>query len=141
VRAQQAPAAERAGIQLVLEAGSRARVHGDLRRLLLIFGNLIENALRYSPAAARVEVHAQATGGTATVEVRDQGPGIAEAEMARVFEPFGTAADDHQAGSGLGLATVQSLVHQLGGEIELSNRSDGPGLIARVRLPCAGTPA
>ncbi|MBS0580580.1 MAG: two-component sensor histidine kinase [Proteobacteria bacterium] len=135
LRALQAPAAERAGVQLVIAAASGARVRGDTRRLLLIFGNLVENALRYSPPASRVEVFAQASGGGATVEVRDEGPGIAAAAMERVFARFGTAPDDRHAGSGLGLATVRSLVHQLGGEITLHNRSDGPGLIARVQLP------
>jgi two-component system, OmpR family, sensor kinase len=131
------PAAALASIELALDVHSQAQVHADVRRLLLIFGNLLDNALRYSPAHGRIELSARLSAGTATIEVRDQGPGIPEAEIPRVFERFRTAPDDHRAHSGLGLATVQSLVRQLGGSVSLHNRIDGQGLVARVSLPCA----
>jgi two-component system OmpR family sensor kinase len=130
------PAAALASIDLALEVHSQACVHTDARRLLLIFGNLLDNALRYTPAHGRIELRALRSGGTATVEVRDQGPGIPDAEMPRVFERFRKAPEDSRAGSGLGLATVQSLVRQLGGSVSLHNRTDGAGLVARVCLPC-----
>ncbi len=131
------PAAALASIELALDVHSQAQVHADVRRLLLIFGNLLDNALRYSPAHGRIELSARLSAGTATIEVRDQGPGIPEAEIPRVFERFRKAPDDHRAHSGLGLATVQSLVRQLGGSVSLHNRIDGQGLVARVSLPCA----
>jgi two-component system, OmpR family, sensor kinase len=130
------PAASLAAIDLALDVHSQARVHTDARRLLLIFGNLLDNALRYTPAHGRIELRALRSGGTATVEVRDQGPGIPDEEIPRVFERFRKAPGDSRAGSGLGLATVQSLVRQLGGSISLHNRPDGAGLVARVSLPC-----
>lgn len=130
------PAAALASIDLALDVHSRARVHTDARRLLLIFGNLLDNALRYTPAHGRIELRAQRNEDTATVEVRDQGPGIPEAELPRVFERFRKVPEDTRAGSGLGLATVQSLVRQLGGSVSLHNRADGAGLVARVSLPC-----
>ncbi len=136
VRTLYDPAAAQARIEIALAADAHARVRADTRGLLLIFGNLLENALRYSPANGRVEIVAQCAAGTATVQVRDRGPGIPEGELTRVLERFHTAANDASAGSGLGLATVHSLVRQLGGNISLRNRSDGPGLIAQVQLPC-----
>jgi two-component system, OmpR family, sensor kinase len=131
-----APAASQAAIELAIDAHSYAQVRADQRGLLLIVGNLLDNALRYTPAHGRVELRAQRNGGSATVEVRDQGPGIAETELPRVFERFRKRADDARSGSGLGLATVQGLVRQLGGTVSLHNRADGHGLIARVSLPC-----
>ena len=130
------PAAHLASIDLALDVHSQARVPTDARRLLLIFGNLLDNALRYTPAQGRIELRARGSGGTATIEVRDQGPGIPEAEIPHVFERFRKGADDQRSGSGLGLATVHSLVRQLGGSVSLHNRVDGTGLIARVCLPC-----
>ncbi len=132
-----APAANLAAIELAIDARSHAQVSADQRGLLLIVGNLLDNALRYTPAHGRIELLAKCSGGTATVEVRDQGPGIVESELQGVFERFRRRADDARAGSGLGLATVQSLVRQLGGTVSLHNRADGHGLIARVSLPCS----
>jgi signal transduction histidine kinase len=60
--------------------------------------------------------------------------------MPRVFERFRRAPEDSRAGSGLGLATVQNLVRQLGGSVSLHNRADGAGLVARVCLPCTNPP-
>jgi signal transduction histidine kinase len=134
------PAASLASIALTLEAHSQAQVHTDARRLLLIVGNLLDNALRYTPAHGRIEVRALRSGAMATVEVSDQGPGIPATEIPRVFERFRRAPEDSRAGSGLGLATVQSLVRQLGGSVSLHNRADGAGLVARVCLPCTNQP-
>ena len=63
--------------------------------------------------------------------------GISDAEISRVFERFRTLPNDSRAGSGLGLATVSSLVSKLGGSVSLQNRAPGPGLVARVHLPYA----
>ena len=133
------PAAALASIELALDVHSQAQVHTDVRRLLLIFGNLLDNALRYSPAHGRIELSARLSAGTATMEVRDQGPGIPEAEIPRVFERFRKAPDDHRAHSGLGLATVQSLVRQLGGSVSLHNRDRRPGS-GRPRVPAVCEP-
>jgi signal transduction histidine kinase len=113
-------------------------VDGDPNALVRVFGNLIENALKYgSTAEARVfqaDDHA-------VVEVVDCGPGLAAGEMERVFQPFyradpaRTLNDD---GVGLGLAVARSIVRGHGGDIVL--RQNAPsGLIARVSLPLAAT--
>jgi two-component system OmpR family sensor kinase len=128
------PAAAAAGIRLHLSSDTHATVRGDIRRLLLIFGNLVDNALRYTPAGGEVQLRAQRAGDTVQVEVRDQGPGLAPSDLTRVFEPFYRAAGDQSGGSGLGLATVDNLVKELGGHVRLRNRDDGSGLLACVTL-------
>jgi two-component system OmpR family sensor kinase len=129
------PAATAAGSTLRLEADTQATVRADLRRLLLIFGNLVDNALRYTPTGGEVRLRAGRSGASVVVDVCDQGPGIAATELTRVFEPFYRAAGDQGGGSGLGLATVDSLVKELGGHVGLRNREDRSGLQASVTLP------
>jgi two-component system, OmpR family, sensor kinase len=128
------PAAAAAGIRLRLSSESHAMVRADFRRVLLIVGNLVDNALRYTPAGGEVQLSAQRAGDTVQVEVRDQGPGLSQSDLTRVFEPFYRAAGDQGSGSGLGLATVDNLVKELGGHVRLRNRDDGSGLLACVTL-------
>ena len=129
------PAAAAAGIALRLRADVHARVRADSRRLLLILGNLLDNALRYTPPGGQIELRAQRAGDSVQIEVADQGPGLAATELTRVFEPFYRAAGDAGGGSGLGLATVANLVKELGGQVSLRNRDDRSGLLACVTLP------
>jgi signal transduction histidine kinase len=124
-------------IDLVVEAGSSARVYGNARRLTLIFGNLLDNSLRYTPAGGHIRIRASAAGGVARVEVWDEGCGLPPSELERVFERFYRAPGSEGAGSGLGLATVDALVRQLGGQVVLENRVDHTGLVAIVTLPLA----
>jgi signal transduction histidine kinase len=124
-------------IDLAVEAGSSARVYGNARRLTLIFGNLLDNSLRYTPAGGHVRIRASAAGGVARVEVWDEGCGLPPSELERVFERFYRAPGSEGSGSGLGLATVAALVQQLGGQVVLENRVDHTGLVAIVTLPLA----
>ncbi len=120
---------------LKLNLSARARVRGDKRRLLLIFTNLLDNALRHTPGGGCIAISTSAAHGSAHVEIQDEGPGLRPEELTRVFQRFYRSAGANGGGSGLGLATVRSLVTQLGGSVELRNRSNGPGLIAYVKLP------
>lgn len=129
------PAANARGIDLRLDTHSAATVFSDPRRIILICGNLLDNALRYTPRGGRVDLRGARNGAAACIEVCDEGPGLAENELSRVFERFYRAPGDASEGSGLGLATVENLVKQAGGQITLHNRSDRSGLIARVTLP------
>ncbi len=104
---------------------------GGLRRVL---GNLLDNALKYGHAA-----HAAlcATPGGIEITIDDDGPGIPEAELQRVFEPFYRLEQSRSrdtGGSGLGLAIAQSIAQAHGGQITLANRPEG-GLRATLRLP------
>ncbi|MGH6613834.1 ATP-binding protein [Sphingomonas sp.] len=102
-----------------------------LRRAI---GNLVDNALRYG---TRVDVVLQRGGNIVTIDIEDDGPGIPEASLARVLEPF-VRLDDARTrdtvGFGLGLAIVTRTVDMLGGRFSLKNRPSG-GLCARIALP------
>lgn len=98
--------------------------------------NLLHNAIRFSPAGGGLRVRVSVADRWAELVVSDDGPGIADALRARLFQPF--AAGDGRSGSGLGLAICQEIVRTVGGTISLDNRAgDSPrrGLAATVRLP------
>ncbi|MCR8931812.1 MULTISPECIES: ATP-binding protein [Pseudomonas] len=102
-----------------------------LRRVLV---NLTDNALKFAGAA---EVHVAADGASLSISVLDRGPGIAEAELAQVLQPFYRVENSRNrdtGGTGLGLAIAQQLAMALGGTLTLSNR-EGGGLCAELELP------
>ena len=129
-------AAER-GVTLSRVSARDLRVRGSLQQLILILGNLLDNALRYSPRDGILELAIVAEGSTVTIEVRDEGPGLRAEELQRVFERFYRAAGDNTVGSGIGLATARSVAEQLGGRVWLENRADRSGIVARVTLALA----
>ena len=110
----------------------------DRAQLERVFGNLLENAVRFSPPDAPVRVTGGAAGGRATVRVIDRGPGIPAGQRARVFEPFfqGRLSDE---GGGLGLALSLGLVEANRGRLVLQTGPDGETAFA-VSLPLAGAP-
>jgi signal transduction histidine kinase len=126
-------AAETGG-QASVELGEKIIIDGDpiaLRRLLT---NLVENGLKYGGA---VQGRVRAEGRLAVIEIDDNGPGIAPAELDRVFEPFFRSEPSRNretGGIGLGLAVVRSVARAHGGDATLHNRPEG-GLRARVELP------
>ncbi|MFA5665313.1 MULTISPECIES: ATP-binding protein [Pseudomonadota] len=98
--------------------------------------NLLDNALRYSPSSTPVDIDLSQDGAHIRIAVQDQGPGIADDQIAKVTERFWRAQRD-DFGSGLGLSIVRLIVDRHQGTLALSNRSGG-GLTAEVVLPCAG---
>jgi signal transduction histidine kinase len=113
------------------EAVINTRPHA-LRRVLV---NLTDNALKFA-GAAELWVESKADG-SLSVKVMDRGPGIAEAELAHVMEPFYRVENSRNrstGGTGLGLAIAQQLALALGGSLTLSHR-EGGGLCAELRLP------
>ena len=87
-----------------------------------------------------VQVSVSRVADLALIEVRDEGPGLPESELQKVFERFYRTVRDFTECSGLGLAVVQSLAEQLGAQASLSNRRDRTGLVAQRRLPLASEP-
>ncbi|HEY4066996.1 MAG TPA: ATP-binding protein [Burkholderiaceae bacterium] len=134
--------AERCGIDLGAQANERIVIEGHAAQLEILLNNLVENALRYTPRGGVVDVVAQLHGGTPTLGVIDDGPGIAAAERERVFDRFyrspETIAGD--IGSGLGLAIVRSIAEQHGAVVSLHAGRDGRGLEARVTFAPAARP-
>jgi two-component system OmpR family sensor kinase len=106
--------------------------HADSLRMMI--SNLVDNALRYTPAGGRVDVGLQVDGGQACLTVTDTGPGIPAGERERVFDRFYRLSGADIPGSGLGLAIVRQVVQLHGGSVELED-APGGGLRACVRLP------
>lgn len=102
----------------------------DPVRLRQVLSNLLDNAIRHTPADGRVVVSATRSGSGVELEVRDSGSGIPPEALSRVFDRFTKGAGSH--GSGLGLPIARGLVRAHGGEIEA--RSDGPGRGTTVRI-------
>ena len=126
--------AEARGIDLGLTASELAVVDADVCDLRSVFDNLLDNALRYTPAGGRVDVSLQQVDGSLQVEILDTGPGIPPELLERVFDRFYRVLGTGTQGSGLGLAIARGAAGRAGLCIELSNRSDRSGLAARVRF-------
>ena len=111
---------------------------GDERRLLQATSNLVENALRLTPAGGQVEVRA----GPGSIAVRDTGPGLAAEDLPRAFDRFylyDRYRSERAVGSGLGLAIVKELTAAMGGEVSAGG-SPGGGAEFTIRVP-ASAPA
>jgi signal transduction histidine kinase len=110
-------------------------IRGDPERLRQIFGNLIENAVKYSPAGAPVEVRVTQSNGNVLVSVRDSGPGIKPDDHRVIFEKFGRVASGaSKPGTGLGLYIARSIAETHGGTIAVSS-APGHGATFTVKLP------
>jgi two-component system sensor histidine kinase KdpD len=120
--------------------GEAPLVNVDAAQVQRVLANLIENALRYSPAEARVLVRITATRKEAIVRVVDQGPGLDESELERVFEPFYRHSGDTRSGAGLGLAIARGFAAANGGRVWAESRP-GQGATFALALPVVETPA
>jgi two-component system, sensor histidine kinase and response regulator len=110
-------------------------IHGDPELLRRVMENLIDNALRYSPARSSIRVHAEMREGRVDILVRDQGPGIPEEHRERVFEMYERLNEHHdRAGRGLGLVFCRAAVEAHGGAIWIDDTCEGPGATFHVRL-------
>ena len=130
---EQAPQAEARGIDLGLDA-SAASIEGDPEGLRVALGNLVDNAIRYTPAGGKVDVRVRADGDAVIAEVLDTGPGIPPEERERVLDRFHRGAGATGSGSGLGLALAREIASRHGAAIELLDRAGGPGLCVRMRF-------
>jgi signal transduction histidine kinase len=110
-------------------------VRGDRERLRQVVTNLIDNAVKYSPAGAEVDVEASANNGLITVAVRDRGPGIASEHRTLIFEKFGRVSGEHaKPGTGLGLFIARSIAEAHGGTLEVAS-GEGLGSTFTLALP------
>ena len=112
-------------------------LQGDAGRIGTIIRNLLDNAVRYSPNGGRITVTVCADGGSGEVAVSDQGIGIADSDMSRLFERFGrivTPENSNIAGTGLGLHLSRELARLHGGDITAES-AEGHGSTFRLRLP------
>lgn len=120
------------GVRLAVESHDERPVLADRARLRHVFANLLDNALRHTPAGGTVTVATTARGDLTELSVADTGEGIAEQHLPHVFERFYRAAD-HSDGAGLGLAIVREIVEMHGGSVAVSSRV-GQGSTFRFTL-------
>ncbi|MCE5182402.1 MAG: sensor histidine kinase [Betaproteobacteria bacterium] len=134
------PEALKKNIDLGFE-GSRQvlPVRGDAIGLQEMIGNLLDNAIRYTPPGGTVTLRAGYEEGGAVLRVEDNGPGIPEEQRGQVFERFYRILGSGQAGSGLGLAIVREVVNLHEGQISLLSGANGKGTLVVVRFPHHGT--
>jgi two-component system, OmpR family, sensor kinase len=135
------PLAQCRGIDLGFERIESVFVHADPTALAVLVRNLVDNALRHTPDGGRVDLQLYAECTSAVLRVEDTGPGIAETELARVFEPFYRSPRNEGGGTGLGLSIVHRIVKSLSGWVVLENIAapKGPGLRVIVIIPLAAS--
>jgi signal transduction histidine kinase len=116
--------------------GALPTIRGDHARLRQVLGNLIENAVKYSPEGGEVRVAAAAGNGTVRISVRDAGPGIPRDQQARIFEKFGRADVEggSKPGTGLGLFIARSIAEAHGGALDVSSGA-GQGSTFTLTVP------
>lgn len=124
-------------VAVTVDGGRDAVLACDADRVRQLIDNLLENAVKFSPRGALVELAFTARGDVALLGVADRGPGIAPELRERVFERFYQTSEGravHGRGVGLGLSIVREIAHAHGGSIEIEGR-EGGGTVFRVRIP------
>ena len=114
-----------------------AVVVADRPRLETALDSLVENAVRYTEEGGRIELAAYPDGESVVIEVRDNGLGIPDEDLAYIFESFHSGSS--RGGTGMGLAIVKAIVEAHGGAVSAQNLPGG-GASFRLRLPAQGPP-
>lgn len=128
----------RKGVELDFDL-QPCRVAGSPLMLRELFSNLLDNAVRYTPAGGRVGVSLRVMAQHIWLSVEDNGPGVAEEELAKLGTPFHRLPSDQTEGCGLGLAIVREIARLHGAEIFFARGPDGHGLQVRIRFNASTT--
>jgi two-component system sensor histidine kinase KdpD len=124
--------------QWTIDPDARQAV-ADAGLLDRVLANIVENALRYQPSEAPVDVTASRVANRVEIRIIDNGPGVAADHLERIFQPFQQQGDVNSAdGVGLGLAVARGLAEAMGGEVTAEN-TPGGGLTLVIELPAADT--
>jgi signal transduction histidine kinase len=122
-------------VPIELELATVAPVRGDVERLRQVVGNLVDNAVKYSPDGAAVHVSVSQHDGRVSVVVADGGPGIAEEDQALIFEKFGRASRGQtKPGTGLGLYIARAIAQAHGGSLDVRS-TPGEGATFTLAIP------
>ncbi|MBI3149644.1 MAG: sensor histidine kinase N-terminal domain-containing protein [Betaproteobacteria bacterium] len=132
--AEIAPLAASKDIELELAPGEPVQTVGDALLLTVLLRNLLDNAVRYTPKGGWVRVTVAGSSDGPQLTVADNGPGIPEADRARVFDRFHRGLGSGEEGSGLGLSIVRRIADLHGAEIALDSGEEGRGLRVRLRF-------
>jgi len=138
VVAEAAPRALARRQALTLDAPEPARVAGDETLLAVLLRNLLDNAVRYSPPAARIELRLQREGGRVLLKLDDSGPGLACADLQRLGERFFRVPGSEASGSGLGWSIARRIAAVHGAELQAGRSAALGGLGVRLSLAEAG---
>ncbi len=128
------PVAHARGIDLGMARADACRITGDADAMRVLLRNLLDNAIKYAPEQGRVDVSVLADASEVQLIVDDDGPGIPEADRARVFDRFYRAPDAASIGNGLGLAIVKAIADRHGAPVTLETAPTLGGLRVRIRL-------
>ena len=134
-------AARRQDLTLTVGLGEDIVVHGDATELDRLLGNLVSNAIKYTPPGGRVSIRAARRGHTVEVEVADNGLGISEEDQRGLFQAFFRSTNPEalrEPGTGLGLAIVRTVAERHGGRIDVRSQL-GEGTVFTVTLPAAAS--
>jgi two-component system sensor histidine kinase CreC len=130
--------AEVRGVELVIHSPTAVALRGEKFLLSQAVGNLVQNAIEFSPAGSKVTVNVSVEAALVRVDVEDGGPGIPAYALEKVFDRFYSLPrpDTGRKSSGLGLSIVREIARLHGGEVTLTNRAGG-GARASLALPRA----
>lgn len=129
-----APSAMKKGVQLELLPGPDIKIHGNAELLRVLLRNLLDNAMQHTPSGTAVHVQINQEPQTVCLTVRDNGPGIAEEERAKVLERFYRPLGTQASGSGLGLSIVKRIAEMHDADLQILSVSEGNGLQVVVRF-------
>ncbi|MDP8236753.1 MAG: ATP-binding protein [Candidatus Erginobacter occultus] len=131
------PVAEENGIGLSVQTPISVQIRGDTRKLQRALANLVDNALKHTPAGGCVSVSLKEKGGEVSISVRDTGTGIPLAQLPHVFKRFYRSENENGSGSGLGLSLARAIVRFHEGEITVES-VPGEGSTFTIVLPSVG---
>lgn len=132
--------ADEKGVALTVEVGGAGAVWGDRQRLRRALANLVDNAVKYTPAGGRVALTTGRTGGEAWVRVRDTGPGIAPGELPRIWDRlYRSERTRHERGLGLGLGLARAVAEAHGGRV-VAESAVGEGSTFTLVVPAGDAP-
>lgn len=131
------PLAEAKHIDLGVDGAGDVQLRVSELDMIALVKNLVDNAIRYTPAGGRVDLSVTPCEGGSVLCIQDTGPGIPPGERERVFDPFYRALGSDQVGSGLGLSIVRTIADRMGAQIALgdANERAQAGLRVTVRFP------
>jgi two-component system OmpR family sensor kinase len=134
------PLAEAKRIDIGVNGESDVRVWASEVDMTVLVKNLVDNAIRYTPEAGRVDLSVVSSYGHALLSIRDTGPGIPMAERDQVFDPFYRTLGSGEVGSGLGLSVVKAIADRIGADVrlEFGDTAHKSGLNVVVRIPETG---
>ena len=139
------PAADAKGVQLIASVDSSiGALRADARRMQQVLWNLVHNAIKFTPAAGRVEIHVRKIDGGLHIVVQDTGQGISRDFLPHVFERFrqeDASTAREKFGLGLGLSIAKHLVELHGGTITAFSNGAGHGSRFEVRMPLVSAPS